>query len=142
MVLALGAAQGIAMTQAGATGGLHATASPTKNVKPGKTITVKVKGAHKGAKYYCAVTILSKSNPTGDYAAQASSAKQIKASKKGTFTCKQVFKPFSGISSGGTPVTCPVKKSLAKKYTCAIGVADVKTQGQKQSATVKFTAKK
>jgi hypothetical protein len=143
IVIALGIAPGAALaahSNPSTAKKIHMTASPTKNVKPGTTIHVKGSGAGKGA-YYCALTVLNKSDPTGDYVADAKGLKVVN-SKHGKLKCNIKFAKFKGVSSGtATQVGCPVAKKLSKKWSCAVNLADKKHQGQAYAGTVFFTGK-
>jgi hypothetical protein len=116
-------------------------ASPRKNVKPGRTITVKGTGAEKRTSFDCVMLIVDKKHTTAKYADVASLV-TVRSTSKGKITCKEKFQPFSGTIAGKTR-HCPTTSADKKAgMTCGIGMGDAKTLGDKSASLAVFTAKK
>jgi hypothetical protein len=128
-----------AVSHARSTGGLRATLTPNKNVKPGTRMTVRATHALRSKKYYCS-QILIKRGSTSAYVPNLPSIRQVTSTSTGTLHCTETFKPFSG-TYGGKKISCPTTAAnKAAGWSCAFGVADVASQGVKSGATLYFTA--
>jgi hypothetical protein len=113
--------------------------SPSRNVTPGTTMTMKSSSAKPKTSYYCVFIVLKGS----DYAADTGSATLVKSNKKGHVSCTKTFQPYTATDQNNKTRHCPTTKADAKAgFSCAMSLADQATQGQTSASVAKFSAKK
>jgi hypothetical protein len=117
-------------------------ASPSKNVKIGKSVTVKGSGALKKTSYIC-IEVVSNGNQL-DTATDTKNLTTVTSTAAGKVTCKLPVKKYSGKDGlGSKTVHCPTTAADKKaKFSCGFALADAATEGKKSVSLAKFTAKK
>jgi hypothetical protein len=106
------------------------TLSPKTHIKTGTVMTLKAHGALKNTGYDCVLVVLKGAANAPNFG----SIHAVKSSKKGTFTCKETFAPFSGSVKGKTVSCPPSKKELKKGYKCGFAASTT----NKKSATIQY----